>query len=275
MNTDFRLSTAFFENIKTVKLTRLLGSDGVVGLLKIWTYAARHRPSGDFSCCSPEDLEIISGWNGDPSALVTALLDLCFIERTEKGFKIHDWEEHNHWAAGAVARTEKARRAAQARWERVDARSITEHCTEHAKCNAPLLSFPIHKTTLSGQPDNSFEDFYRHYPNRQGRKRALDAWNKLMKKGKVTVQTIMDALQSQIAHKEHLRNTGQFCPEWPMPATWLNGRRWEDEIPGQSEQRTDNSNTVHSVTCPACKRTVLSSDMQGSVCILCAEVTDA
>lgn len=120
-----------------------------------------------------------------------------------------------------------------------------------------------------------FEEFYQLYPLKRNPTRALKSWAKAVKKGNGTASAIMDALSKQIAHKAHLKSTGAFCPEWPHPSTWLNDERWKDEIPEQSEQRTDNSNTVHSVTCPACKRTVLSSDMQGAVCILCAEVTDA
>jgi len=78
--------------------------------------------------------------------------------------------------------------------------------------------------------DSDFELFYKAYPKHEGRDRALKAWKKL-KPTDGLLNTIMSAIEKQKRHKERLRAKGEFCPEWPMPATWLNGRRWEDEIP--------------------------------------------
>jgi len=44
------------------------------------------------------------------------------------------------------------------------------------------------------------------------------------------VPTLLDAIDKQIKVKETKKAKGEFTPEWPHGATWLNGRRWEDEI---------------------------------------------
>jgi phage replication O-like protein O len=74
------------------------------------------------------------------------------------------------------------------------------------------------------------EIFYQAYPFRQGKKEASDIWNKINPQNG-TREAILQAVERQKAYKEYLKKTGQFCPEWPMPGTWLNQRRWEDEVP--------------------------------------------
>ncbi len=78
--------------------------------------------------------------------------------------------------------------------------------------------------------ESDFNLFYQSYPKREGRTPALKAWRKITSENGL-LNTILAAIEKQKAHKEHLKKTNQFCPEWPLPATWLNGRRWEDEVP--------------------------------------------
>jgi phage replication O-like protein O len=85
------------------------------------------------------------------------------------------------------------------------------------------------KRDLSDFLKTSFETFYQLYPLHQGRKKAFDVWMKLnFQNG--TRETIIQAIEKQKVYKDHLKKLGQFCPEWPMPATWLSQRRWEDEV---------------------------------------------
>ena len=43
MNTDIRLSTDFFGNVKVKKLKKRLGADGVLALIALWAYCAKMR----------------------------------------------------------------------------------------------------------------------------------------------------------------------------------------------------------------------------------------
>lgn len=79
--------------------------------------------------------------------------------------------------------------------------------------------------------DSDFDLFYQAYPKHEGRKKALDAWKKIKPVNGLSV-TILKSIENQKAHKAALKAKGEFCPAWPLPATWLNGRRWEDEIAG-------------------------------------------
>lgn len=70
-----------------------------------------------------------------------------------------------------------------------------------------------------------FETFYNAYPKKKGRANALKAWKKLCPDEK-TLDEILRALEWQKNSDEWRRDGGQYIP---YPASWINGRRWEDE----------------------------------------------
>lgn len=77
-----------------------------------------------------------------------------------------------------------------------------------------------HSTTL----DEDFNRFWQLYPKKADKQKALKAWKKL--KPDRELQSVMLAvLGCQKQSVQWLKDNGQFIP---YPATWLNGRRWED-----------------------------------------------
>lgn len=79
-----------------------------------------------------------------------------------------------------------------------------------------------------------FDAFYAAYPRHEGKAAALKAWNKL--KPDIVLQTKMGkALAAQKQSQQWLKNNGQYIP---MPSTWLNGKRWEDESPQSQSQES-------------------------------------
>jgi len=84
-----------------------------------------------------------------------------------------------------------------------------------------------------------FNKFWKLYPNRKGKESARKRWLKLQP-DKELFETIMQAVKAQIAWRDNaLKN--EFRPEWPNPATWLNQKRWEDEIENDSRSEGDYS----------------------------------
>lgn len=71
-----------------------------------------------------------------------------------------------------------------------------------------------------------FDVFWDAYPRKVSKPHAIKAWNKL-KPGDDLVQTILGAIRDQAKSAQWLRDDGQYIPH---PATWLNNRRWEDEV---------------------------------------------
>jgi hypothetical protein len=75
---------------------------------------------------------------------------------------------------------------------------------------------PIHR-----KADETFDRFWAIYPDRKAKPKARQAWDKAIKK--TDPEVIIVGVGRYIAD---LRQTGYAAA---YPATWLNGRRWEDE----------------------------------------------
>lgn len=73
--------------------------------------------------------------------------------------------------------------------------------------------------------------FWSVYPRHVDKQRARKAWAKL-KPDEALVETILRAVKAQTTCEQWTRDGGAYIP---YPATWLNGRRWEDELPRRSE----------------------------------------
>lgn len=69
-----------------------------------------------------------------------------------------------------------------------------------------------------------FERFWRLYPRGEKRPRAIAAWDRLKPSDELIVE-MSNALKRQISSEEWQRGIGI-----PHPATWINQRRWEDEV---------------------------------------------
>lgn len=62
----------------------------------------------------------MSNFAGDPETYVSALMTLALLEADGNGtLSIHDWETWNRYRFGAEARSERARKASDARWNPV------------------------------------------------------------------------------------------------------------------------------------------------------------
>lgn len=118
---DIRLSLAVRGHRKIKRLRRLLGPGACWGLVCLWAFAGDQRWDGDLSGLSDADLEEEADWDGEPGALVGTLVELRLLSGCEGHRKIHDWAEHQPYAASRGQRVEASRKAAKARWERVKA----------------------------------------------------------------------------------------------------------------------------------------------------------
>lgn len=74
-------------------------------------------------------------------------------------------------------------------------------------------------------PGPRFDDFWALYPRRVGKRKAEQAWNDALKRGKAT--TILAAAQTRVAWWAKARKSVNMIP---YPATWLNRDGWADEI---------------------------------------------
>jgi hypothetical protein len=88
------------------------------------------------------------------------------------------------------------------------------------------LSLDSLTPSLAPVDDDLFPKFWNLYPNKKGKEAAQKAWKKL----KVTddlFSLITSGLAKQVVCADWIKDAGQFIPH---PSTWLNGKRWEDEV---------------------------------------------
>ena len=108
MAVDARIAVSLPSHPKTKKLIKRLGQQAAWNLVCLILWAATNRSDGTLSGMSIEDIELAADWAGDDGAFVAALIDVRFLDDEDGAFVLHDWHEHNPWAAGADARSAKA-----------------------------------------------------------------------------------------------------------------------------------------------------------------------
>ena len=69
----------------------------------------------------------------------------------------------------------------------------------------------------------AFEKFWSAYPRKDGKQKARSAFEKVT----VSLDVLLDALETQKKSSQWTKDNGQFIPH---AATWLNGKRWEDQL---------------------------------------------
>lgn len=91
--------------------------------------------------------------------------------------------------------------------------------------------------SASESADDGFASFWELYPKKAAKPQALKAWKKINPRGHVLTD-LMEGLEHQKTSSDWQKDEGKFIPH---PATWLNGRRWEDEIDAAGREK----NAVH------------------------------
>lgn len=132
-----------------------------------------------------------------------------------------------------TGRSEAGKKGAAQTWK--------DHGSANGKPNGSAIVEPI---ANDGSPFSSlqspkkeypedFEVFWDMYPRKVGKGKALKSWKKV-KPSRVLVQIIFEAIEKQKLSRDWMKENGQFIP---YPATWLNEKRWDDEVQSQSVVR--------------------------------------
>ncbi|WP_298030229.1 helix-turn-helix domain-containing protein [uncultured Dysosmobacter sp.] len=99
--------------------------------------------------------------------------------------------------------------------------------------NRPQVNKHFSKETSSKPPISPqgedtwelFEEFYKAYPRHQKKPQAKKAWDKLAP-DLALYRKMAAALEQFKASRQWCKDQGQYIP---LPASWLNGRCWEDD----------------------------------------------
>lgn len=101
--------------------------------------------------------------------------------------------------------------------------------------NKPPIS-PKEKECVKDDLDTQrFESFWQMYPNKKAKANARKAWDKLKVDGTLYTE-IMRGLTLHRKSRDWIKDDGQFIPH---PASWLNGKRWEDEFEKEPTRKAE------------------------------------
>jgi hypothetical protein len=76
----------------------------------------------------------------------------------------------------------------------------------------------------SEESETEFDVFWREYPKKVGKGAAKKAFEKAIEKA--SIETLVTAVRRQKCGAQWTEDNGRYIP---MPSTWLNQERWEDE----------------------------------------------
>jgi hypothetical protein len=102
---------------KLLKLARDLGIAKVQALghvCSLWLWVLRMAPDGDLSSFDGDDIEIGAEWDGQPGKFVSALISRRFIDKTDDGYVVHDWQDYS----GSLKSAERMRKSRAAKRDR-------------------------------------------------------------------------------------------------------------------------------------------------------------
>ena len=99
-----------------------------------------------------------------------------------------------------------------------DIRHKTEDIRHKTEDNKGITPIP---------PCDGFDVFWKVYPRHTAKETAVKAWKKL-NPPKELQEKIVTAVKDYAASPQWKKDNGQYIPH---PATFLNQRRWEDEVP--------------------------------------------
>lgn len=163
---------------------------------------------------SLDDAEIVSTWDGDVGVFGNAVFECGFLDKTSNGYEIHDHMEHAPYWWKERERKRKPKELSGKFPE--DSGNIPgKSASSEAKRSVEKRREEKNKKP-SAHP--GFDEFYQAYPRHEGKTDALKAWNST----KPDLLAVLTALEWQ-------RQKWTDPKYVPLPATYLRGRRWEDE----------------------------------------------
>lgn len=159
-----------------------------------------------------------------------------FFTLTEAGWMNERCEEE---LAKYRRQCDKGRKGAEARWAKPEASHghATGNGSGNATGNAQAMPTKNQepRTKKPPQPPQGelgFPEFWSAYPRKDARAVALASWLKLKPDDELRAK-IVAHVTARAQSKDWTKDGGQFVP---MASTFLNQRRWEDEVKGSDEE---------------------------------------
>lgn len=185
---------------------------------------------------------ILSYVNDEHPSTDDLLLQIAF-EPIKQSLK----REFEKWEEERKKRSEAGKKGMESRWKDhnndntviTNDKSVINGLTKISDSVSVSVSDSVIKEKRikkNGIDDGSFDTFYNLYDNKVGREEAVKAWSKLSPiEREVIISTVK--LWREAYGNDYL----------PNPATWLNQKRWTDDIAALKKNRSSQGRNGHHV----------------------------
>ena len=244
-----KLTTDMFDNRKIKHLRRLPEGNSIVLIwVMLLTMAGRCNASGMIFLTenipyTPKMLADELDFEENTVVLaLRALEDLNMVVTNRGYFAIAGWEEYQNIEGMDKIREQNRLRKQKQRASQklLPDMSRDSHGTV-TQCHATDIEEDKDKELEKDKEDiYPFDEFWKAYPKKKAKEAARKAWIKLKPNetlGKEIIQAVIESAKT----KDWLKENGKYIP---YPATYLNGKRWEDERNDANGQNTGNPRKV-------------------------------
>lgn len=162
------------------------------------------------------------------SKTVRELAEMRVLIRSQGQFG-HKLSINKHYNQWGVTKTVTVTKAVTGGVTELVSTPVTKTVTtkdNHTKDNQPKEKNLLCKPACTTVESKSFLAFWEVWPKKKHKAAAIKAFNKINPNGDL-LEIMLAAIAAAKASAEWIKEGGQFIP---LPASWLNGQMWEDEI---------------------------------------------
>jgi len=148
--------------------------------------------------------------------------------------EIHDYLKHQRSSVEAKGAADKARKAANARWQSTDDAQSMPASMQPGMRRASDAQMPREREereksycASDDAQDDRFDEFWDVYDKKTGKQASRQKWKNALKKKGVTPDLLIDAASDYVASVKAAGKHPTFTKD---PARWLNGEHWNDEV---------------------------------------------
>ncbi len=169
------------------------------------------------------------------------------VEAVDGGWILLNHAKYKHKLSGDDLRQKNAERVKRHREKKKPA----DEC--NVTCNAGnAMQIQIQKKIQIKKEKSvyskSFDEFWSVYPKRQAKSDAFKAWQQIHKDPIPDDKYIIDCARQQSNWYTWTADNGKYIP---LAASWLRGKRWEDEKPVKPPSKAFKGNSKQYVPPPA------------------------
>jgi hypothetical protein len=221
MRIELQTHPKVFRMVSALKADRLR----IIGGLHIaWSIFDTHCDDGVLVGYTTDAMDAVIGWPG----FTQAMIDVEWAALNDAGSLVMPrFDEHNGKSAKRRANdNERKRNDRNSKDVRnVSASDADKKRTREEKRREDKDQKPYGDDAVD--PAELFARFWALYPRKVSKDAARKAWDKLDLSAEL-FETMIQALGAQSLSVDWTKDNGQFIPH---ASTWLNGKRWEDEVP--------------------------------------------